>query len=39
MPHDKVMRNLELFADKVMPYLPRGGATKNVKPAEIPHAG
>jgi alkanesulfonate monooxygenase SsuD/methylene tetrahydromethanopterin reductase-like flavin-dependent oxidoreductase (luciferase family) len=27
MPHDKVMRNLELFADKVMPYLPRQAAT------------
>jgi alkanesulfonate monooxygenase SsuD/methylene tetrahydromethanopterin reductase-like flavin-dependent oxidoreductase (luciferase family) len=26
MPHAKVMRNLELFATKVMPYLPR--ATK-----------
>jgi alkanesulfonate monooxygenase SsuD/methylene tetrahydromethanopterin reductase-like flavin-dependent oxidoreductase (luciferase family) len=23
MPHGKVMRNLELFAEKVMPYLPR----------------
>ncbi len=23
MPHAKVMRNLELFADKVLPYLPR----------------
>ena len=23
MPHAKVMRNIELFATKVMPYLPR----------------
>ena len=23
MPHDKVMRNMELFAEKVMPHLPR----------------
>jgi alkanesulfonate monooxygenase SsuD/methylene tetrahydromethanopterin reductase-like flavin-dependent oxidoreductase (luciferase family) len=36
MPHDKVMRNLELFADKVMPYLPRkdeNGAEAKEAPA------
>ena len=29
MPHDKVMRNVELFADKVMPYLPRDKTSAN----------
>ena len=24
MPHDKVMRSMELFADQVLPHLPRG---------------
>jgi alkanesulfonate monooxygenase SsuD/methylene tetrahydromethanopterin reductase-like flavin-dependent oxidoreductase (luciferase family) len=27
MPHSKVMRSMELFADKVMPYLPREPVT------------
>jgi alkanesulfonate monooxygenase SsuD/methylene tetrahydromethanopterin reductase-like flavin-dependent oxidoreductase (luciferase family) len=27
MPHDKVMRSMELFADKVLPYLPREART------------
>jgi alkanesulfonate monooxygenase SsuD/methylene tetrahydromethanopterin reductase-like flavin-dependent oxidoreductase (luciferase family) len=38
MPHDKVMRNLELFADKVMPYLPRQGTPGNGKTAAAPQS-
>jgi alkanesulfonate monooxygenase SsuD/methylene tetrahydromethanopterin reductase-like flavin-dependent oxidoreductase (luciferase family) len=36
MPHDKVMRNLELFADKVMPYLPRNAADSQGAGAPAP---
>jgi hypothetical protein len=36
MPHAKVMRNIELFATKVLPYLPQreGAATSRLRRPE-----